>query len=365
MITKIKEMFLGEDVEKYGTERKIINALIRNRVRASDYISVLEEKDNIFLTKEGFGFVFALTIPAFLGEKQEEAFERFFKHDYPDGTIINLMSFSSSNIKPFLDFWEAEHNAENINIDNPSILKYIIKKRKEYILNAVNKSFWEDVEAKPRIIYNIMSVHIPFESDNPEVVKSQFRRVKKLAGRIREAIKAEGFGCDFINADMLLSIYKEILNPEVPDVVKYQKGIDFNKQVLERNTTLRLVGGLESDLEVANDKEKKYWRCYWFSQYPNEMTLWRFSNILFPYDDTNPNPVIPTNFFMVMQVKVEDIEKRKTRITAKAIQMQDQAEKSEFARWLPKIRRRGEYARYIKEVLEDGKVPYSASMYRN
>ncbi len=363
MITKIKEMFLGEDLEKYGTERRIINALIKNRVRASDYISVLEEKDNIFLTKEGFGFAFYLTLPAFLGEKQEEAFEGFLNHDYPDGTIINFMSFSSSNIVPFLDFWEAEHSAENMNIDNPGILKYIVKKRKEYMLSAVKKSFWEDVEAKPRIIYNIMSVHIPFESDDPDIVKSQFRRVRKLASRIREAIKADGFGCDFVNADMMLAIYKEILNPELQGTVKYQKGLDFNKQVLDRNTTLRLVGGLESDLEVANDEKKKYWRGFWFSQYPNQMTLWKFSNILFPYDDTNPSPIIPTNFFMVMQVKVEDIEKRQAKITAKAIQMQDQAEKSEFARWLPKIRKRGEYAKYVKEVLEDGKVPYSASMY--
>jgi len=363
MITKIKELFLGENLEKYGTERRIINALIRNRVRAADYISVLEEKDNIFLTKEGFGFAFYLTLPAFLGQRQEEAFETFLNHDYPDGTVINFMAFSSSNIKPFLDYWEREHSAENVDIDNPGILKYIIKKRKEYLLNAVNNSFWEDVEAKPRIIYNIMSVHIPFESDNPDVVRIQFRRIRKLANRIREAIRAEGFGCDFANADMMLAIYKEILNPELQGTIKYQKGLDFNRQVLDRNTTLRLVGGLESDLEVANDEKKKYWRGFWFSQYPNEMTLWKFSNILFPYDDTNPSPIIPTDFFMCMQVKVEDIEKRQTKITAKAIQMQDQAEKSEFARWIPKIKRRGEYAKYIKEVIEDGKVPYSASMY--
>ena len=363
MISKIKQMFLGEDLEKYGTERRVLNAVIKNRVRISDFISILDEKDNIFLTKEGFGFAFYITLPPFLGVKQEEAFENFLKFEYPDGSIINFITFSSSNIKPFLEYWEREHNAENVFIDNPNILKHIVRKRKEYLLNAVEKSLWEDVEARPRIIYNIMSVHIPFESDNPVAVKSQLSKVKKFAGRVREAIKASNFGCDFINADMLLAIYKEVLNPEFQGYVSLQKGLDFNRQVLDRNTTIRMIGGLESDIEIANDKKKKYWRGFWFSQFPNDMTLWKFSNILFHYKDTNPSPLIPTNFIACMQVKIEDVEKRKARIMAKAIQMQDQAEKSDFAKWLPKIRRRGEYARYIKEAIEDGKVPLYGALY--
>ncbi|MDQ7082124.1 MAG: hypothetical protein Q9N34_03395 [Aquificota bacterium] len=110
------DRLLGEKGQ--STELRLIEAFNDSRVRFHDLYPVLEYKDGVYLTKTGMGIIFDPERPSHLGDGDEDNFEAFINHSYPNRTVIGFFCYADSNIKPFLDYWKDLHGYVP-NVRNP------------------------------------------------------------------------------------------------------------------------------------------------------------------------------------------------------------------------------------------------------
>ncbi|MDQ7082126.1 MAG: hypothetical protein Q9N34_03405 [Aquificota bacterium] len=93
------------------------------------------------------------------------------------------------------------------------------------------------------------------------------------------------------------------------------------------------------------------------------MTLWEFSNILFPYDTKEISTPLPEPFISALVIRVKDPARRRLEIDSKARYAIHAADKNLLVKFFPSIQARAEDARFVLELTEDGKLPYEASLF--
>ncbi len=351
------DRLLGEKGQ--STELKLIEAFNDSRVRFHDLYPILEYKDGVYLTKTGMGIIFSLHVPPYLGDGDEDNFEAFINHSYPNGTVIGFFCYADSNIKPFLDYWKSLHGHVP-NVRNPEVVRKLIDYRYEFFLKASREEFWAG--AKPRIFKNYVWVLYPFEKGEDLREKFNFVRdeITKLEGILKD------YGPRVVEPTELVTTLKSIFNPAFEGTAEAENR-DINLQILDHDTVIRVEKESEAsedaDLVVRQAEKERRWRGFHVNRFPNAVTLWEFSNILFPYDTREVSTPLPDPFIAALVVRVKDPAKRRLEIDSKARYAIHAADKNPLVKFFPSIQARAEDARFVLELTEDGKLPYEASLF--
>ena len=349
---------LGVDRNGKGTEKTLIEALNNSRIRFSDLFTVLEEESpGLYVTRSGVGLVYEVFPPPYMGEPQEGMIEQIFRTGLRDGCIVTFSSFASTNIGPFLDAWERSHSYAS-RIKHPGVLRDFVRNRVEYYRKAASEGFWPG--AKPRLYRNFISFFFPFDK-HPDIT---LRYVKEMKSRIEGAMS--GFAPYPLRAEEYLSVLKEIWNPEFEGTAPVNRDMPICEQVLEHDTSVRLLiedEGDYADLQVRSNGKTRYWRGFWVRMFPLQLTLWTFSNILFPWDDNGETLFLPEPFYFSLQVRIRDVNARKTAVESRARWKIHQVDKNPFVKFFPKLANQAEHARYVLELTENGKIPLDATLF--
>lgn len=359
LVEKLIEKLIGGS-NLQSTEREIIEAFNHSRVRFGDLYPVLEyrEKDGLYVTKTGIGFILSLLIPPYLGEDDEKIFEALISFSHPDNTVIGFFSFADPNIKPFLDSWRDTHQYFP-NVDNPEIVKKIVEERYNYYLKASREGFWH--AAKPRIFKNWLWIFYPFQKD-----KDPFQlldMVKKHKTRIEGLLRT--YAPKNVTPQEFVNTLKSLINPSF-EGWNNVKNTELNLQIPEHDLVIRIENeenSEEADLVFTLNGKKRYWRGFHVDVFPRRISLWEFSNIFFPYNTPEASVFLYEPFMFSLIVRVKDPTKRKEILRSKAMYSIQSAERNPLAKFFPSIMERAQEAQYILKLIEDGKLPYQASLF--
>jgi len=341
-----------------STEKEIIEAFNHSRVRFIDLYPVLEyrEKDEVYVTKTGIGFILSLSIPPYLSEDDESVFEALISFSHPDDTVIGFFCFADSNIKPFLDYWLKIHQYTP-NVDNPELVKKIIEERYNYYLKA--EGFWHG--AKPRIFKNWVWIFYPFKKDKDPY--QLLDTVKKYKTRIEGILKV--YSPKTVKPEEFVITMKSLINPGYEGISNVE-GSELNLQIPEHDLIIRIENeekSEEADLVFKCGDKKRYWRGFHVDVFPRKVSLWDFSNIFFPYNSQETSVFLYEPFMFSLIVRVKQPAKRKEIIRSKAMYAVQGAEKNPLAKFFPSIIERAQEAQYVLKLIEDGKLPYQASLF--
>lgn len=362
IFTGLENFVLGEDPSYSKTKADIINYL-SSKNGVADFMAHLDYQDGVYVCKEGVGLLYRVFVPFHLGDEVENSIEKLFATNFPGGTIVNFFTYSSSNIGNYLAHWRRIHN-KTPNIKHPEVLAGLMDKKVEYFAQAAETSLWQGVDARPKIYQNYISIFFPFSKKVP--IEKTFRTAHMLQKKIMAELKGAKFGVELAAPDELITVLSEILNPNFKGSAKWNTGLDIKDQIVLHDTKINIekeVDNDESTLCFSQAGKKKYYRGYWFKNYDSKPTLWKFSNILFPFDTKDISSLIPGNFFISLQVRIENVSKRKEKLLAKAAFAKKQSKGNPLEEYLPKISRKREHSQYVAELLEDKKVPLEASMF--
>jgi len=353
------EKLLGID-NLQSTEREIIESFNNSRVRFTDLYPVLEyrEKDEVYVTKTGIGFILSLLVPPYLGEDDENIFEALISFSHPNDTIIGFFCFADPNIKPFLDHWLEIHQYSP-NVDNPEIVKKIVEERYNYYLKASREGFWH--AAKPRIFKNWIWIFYPFQEDKDPY--QLLDTVKKHKTRIEGILKI--YNPKTVTPQEFVNTLKSLINPSFEGWSNV-KNTELNLQIPEHDLVIRIENeekSEEADLVFNLNGKRRYWRGFHVEVFPRKISLWEFSNIFFPYNSQETSVSLYEPFMFSLIVRVKDPAKRKEIIRSKAMYAVQSAEKNPLAKFFPSIIERAQEAQYVLKLIEDGKLPYQASLF--
>jgi conjugal transfer ATP-binding protein TraC len=349
--------------ELVRTNTRVITALV-DQVPLSEFctwINIEEFQEyNIIETTEGFGSVFEITVPVFMGEGMEDSFRQLLKESFPDNTVIHMLCWASNNITPIIERYKAHHKYVP-NVDSPDILLEMIEKRGDYYLKAVQDGFWEGVKYKPRIFRNIISVHIPYSAfDNN--LNEAFKSTKEHVSKLHSLLSSMKLNPMKLSGDGFKTLLSEIFNPEVKGIKKYDERRPLRNQVIDTTTSFKIVKDKEGhdDLHIQSGNKEKYLRLFSFAGFPRKINLWEFNNILFRWDVNSVSIPMSAPFGFCLSIKKKDWNKTKARIQSKALWNIKQAEQNALARYIPKISKRAQESQYIINLIEEGAIPLPA-----
>ncbi len=361
-VMKLLDFLLGTERNERATERSIIEALNNSRIRFGDLFTILEEESpGVYITKEGVGLLYEVLPPPYMGDPQESVIEQLFRIGLRDNTIVTFSCFASSNILPFLEAWKRSHSHVP-NVRHPEVVMGFVNERVEFYRKAAKEGFW--THAKPRLFRNMVSFFFPFDTNPRETLRYAKEIRAKLEGTLRD------FAPHPMPAEELVTILREIWNPDFEGVAQVNRNLSLSEQLLEHDTAIRVLidedgngKGDYADLEISGRGKKRYWRGFWVRQYPLQLTLWAFSNLIFEWNDNGDAVLLPEPFYFSLQVRIRDVVSRKTAIEGKARWKVHQADKNTLIKFFPKLAHQAEHAKYVLELTENGKIPLDATLF--
>lgn len=342
------------------TERKMLE-ILADRVPLSDFLTWLHAENfkdyTLFETSEGVGFGFEVFVPSFMGDTFEDEFKQIFSIAFPVDSIIQFFCYASENIKPYIDLYRKIHS-HTPDVRHPEILHEMICKRADFFEKAAHDGFWDGVPFRPRYFRNVLTILIPYASLKGDVEKT-YEITKTMALRVKGNLDSMKLHPMKLTADSLISLMREIFNADYRGSAMCDENRDIRDQIIDHNVKIDIVDDQDgnSDIRVRQNKREKFIRVFNISKFPQKMTLWEFSNILFSWKSKEESPALSSPFGFSLSVKYTDWEKTKVRLQTKATWNMKQAENNILARYVPRISRKADESKYVMELVEEGAFP--------
>ena len=325
------------------------------KVSLSDFMTYqfYSEKDKLYETLTGCGFILEVAIPEYLGNKNAVDFEILLKETYPPDTVITFFSFASENIDPILDFYLQNH-MHRPKVKHPEVLEEIVKSRVEYLKKASRSSLWSDMQARPRWIKNYLSVFMPWGND----LNKSWNTAKNIARRTRALLSNSGYHPRDVTPEEFISTLREIFVPNFRGTASHNPQMPIRRQIIDKETRIRIdIDDNEfADLHCKRGKEEHFIRVFHIKGFPRQINLWKFSNIIFPYDQPQKEK-FPYQFGIIMSVRIRDRERRKQELEKKAQWNIHQTDNNPLAKFFPKLKEKRMYAEYVLELINENKLP--------
>jgi len=313
-----------------------------------------EEFDNgkgIYTIADGRkGIIFEITPPAFLGDFVEKEIQGFLSSIDIEGVILHFNTFVSSNIENQVNEFVKYHHC-NVNVENKILLKSLILNRAEYLKRKTKESLIQGGDLRVKNFINTISILFPEDTKN--------ERIFGFYDSVKGAL--QNFDPQNLPSDRLITILREVFHRE--------KGIkDWS---VDKNNMLQMnhqivSGGVEVDTSknfkgfIIN--KSTYAKTLTTKKFPQNISLYEYSNIFFEKTKNIMNHTIPGNFIVSLTIKLDNLEKVKEKAQKKA--QADLKELYKLGSTLIDTRpdlkdRRGETKRTL-EYLDKNEVPVPA-----
>lgn len=302
------------------------------------------------LGTEGFGFALECLPLAGANDTVSAVLANLFNVTVPEGTGIQVSLWASPHILPRLRSWAGRRIAD----DNPpaedwlardarhdNVFRRLARRRVEYLLSGTHQSLFND---NPFLVRNFrLFISVTFPGD-PE--GHALSRMMMLRDGIKSTLGAAGIPARSLDADGLVNVLDEILNPGTVrrTPLNYNDGCPLKDQVVAADTRT-LVG---RDGMVIGDTAV---RCYSVRSYPRVWPLWHMGELI--GDSFQPALQIPVPFLFTLGVNIprqDDVRRTAKLKGARATQNADSA----MAKYLPAFGEQKKDWDMMLKAIDDG-----------
>jgi conjugal transfer ATP-binding protein TraC len=249
------------------------------------------------------GFIFQVTAPVFLGDKNERDMHEFFNSIELNNVIVHINTFSSRNIKNQIDEYISFHNLEKANVKRRDILKELVNKRAEAINNWVTEPMGRN-GVRIRNFVNTISILFPKDTPIDEIVNSYIKTETLLLN----------YNPRNFTPDKLVTLISEYLKPEE---LIYDKEIDEH-QVLNTQMATGAKWNLNPNDGYMNIGEKWKGITLTTEKFPKYLTAFDFQSAFFNPFGKDAIMALSCPFICSLVIAFEDVKKEAKKTLKKA-----------------------------------------------
>ncbi len=320
--------------------------------------------NHLFTNGASIGFAFELQPATGANEDTARIIAGLFTQGLPEDTCFQFTLFASDRIVNRLAQWAgARHGGEpfqpaaedpgthhqggRLNRRSPNIYRSLARQRVGYLLPGRHQSLVSDQPLLVRDYRLVLSLSLPKPPPSRQVFAEQ--QCEQLRNAILGSLGAAGWVGEVMNAERLIDLLDDILNPRLGEEPKrvskrWDPYARIRDQVVQPDTQL-LVGRDALSLRRAEV------RCYSVRNYPTEWALWAMADMIGDfYQDALriPCPFIFTaNIHLPDQVTARNVVKLKS---ARATQ----ATESPIGRYVPVWKEKKSEWDFVNKKMAEG-----------
>jgi len=362
------------------------------------------------LANDYWGTVFKINPPAYMGDDTEKKLSTFFTTDLPDGTIIQLNTYASRNVKYFINKYEFLHPGNLSDIKNPEILKELVNNKIKWLKDAPNKSILDShFDYRIRDFVNLLVIMIPKKDKNGFLYKED--QILGFMNRTKGAIS--DFSPQLWGQKDYVRFLREVINPDFPLWTPSEdKMTMLNHQIMDDKSIIELKddGSISFGSEKTNKqiKEEQTKKNYLFNEkmnnennekigffqkiintlsgvsdnenfidesqrihsnwhakvlttkmYPEQMSLYETMNSFFSIFGDEPENPLPCPFINNLTIVLENRDKIISEIKkTNAWNLWQTNALGDTGRFFPEIQMRSEEAEFVMQAIDRlGEIP--------
>lgn len=316
--------------------------------------------NGLFYNDDSFGFAYELHPVTGADEGASRILAGMFTQGLPEKVSFQVTLWASPTIMPRLTYWARTRIRDgDAPVDAPpaqdgrqdhrshNIYRSLARHRVGYLARGSHTSLLSDQPMLVRDYRLIVSVLLPKPLPSRRVYAE--REAEQLRKALLGTLRSAGLQGDFLDADGLVDIADDILNPRIGMETKrephrWDDMTLIRDQVVRPDTSL-LVG---RDGMLLNDTDV---RGFSVRTYPSQWALWGMSELVGDYFQDALR--IPCPFLFTVNIHIPDQVAAKNVTKLKAARA-TQASESPLGRFVPVWRDKKEEWNYVNKKIDEG-----------
>lgn len=315
-----------------------------------------DPNSGLFYNDDSFGFAYELHPVTGADESSARILAGIFTQGLPDKISFQFTLWASPTVIPRLTHWARSRRPDSEGDERApgrddqrshNIFRSLARRRVGYLGGGAHTSLLSTQPMLVRDYRLIVSVILPKPLPSRQVYAE--RQAQQLRKALLGSLQSAGLQGDFLDADGLVDIVDDILNPrggmeEKREAHRWDENTLIRDQVVRQDTSL-LIG---RDGMMLNNTDV---RCFSVRTYPTAWALWGMSELVGDFFQDALR--IPCPFLFTVNIHIPDQVAAKNVTKLKAARA-TQASESPLGRFVPVWRDKKAEWDFVNKKVEEG-----------